>query len=405
MTLRSLLFVGLSLFSLSDARPLDGTATSTQQSSPQIRRLGDQRRSRDTLEGVYARDTEEAQAIDATVYMADDEIEVAAQGAYPRLAQLSDDSILAVTARSDSDFRVISTTRSTDQGATFSPLGEVTRSDTADIDNAFLLPLPSGKILCAFRNHDQNEAGNYTWYRITVAQSDDNGKSWTYLTQAAEHAATDVKNGIWEPFMRIGKNGEIQMTYSGELEDDNQETFRIISTDEGKTWTEPKNLRLHSTDEHFRDGMQSIVPFQLADGTDALIMVFETVKTDHFLIEYVVSYDDGETWGCRGEVYNPPQRNAGSPYITKIGDNLAVIFGTDKDVTEEHSPWNSKADSVIVFSPGLVQNRLSWSSEPLVVSERPSFWPSVLGMENGSIMALYERDVVARGRIISVGEN
>lgn len=152
-------------------------------------------------------------------------------GTYPRLCRLADGAILLGITKFEGPTRVLAVHRSTDNGRTFAPWGEVTRCD-GDCDNMYLLELPPTaagpappKILAAFRNHDVDHHRNrdHTRYRITVCQSHDGGRAWTYCSQAFEKFT--VPNGLWEPFMRIGRQGEIQMTFSQELEHCDQDTM------------------------------------------------------------------------------------------------------------------------------------------------------------------------------------
>ena len=79
-------------------------------------------------------------------------------GTYPRANKLSDGSIIGVyTAFSDGN-NVISAVKSIDNGVSWQVVGEVTRgaSNANDIDNAYVLQLPTGRILCAFRNHSKD---------------------------------------------------------------------------------------------------------------------------------------------------------------------------------------------------------------------------------------------------------
>jgi hypothetical protein len=106
-------------------------------------------------------------------------------GTYPRATRLQDGSILGVHTTFQNGANIIVATRSLDQGVSWNPVGEVTRG-VGDIDNPFAVQLPSGNILCAFRNHTKNEHGQYTWFRITVCGSVDNGASWQYVSTADE---------------------------------------------------------------------------------------------------------------------------------------------------------------------------------------------------------------------------
>lgn len=76
------------------------------------------------------------------------------------------------------------------------------------------------------------------------------GKDWTYLSQAAEKPT--APNGLWEPFMRIGRRGEIQMTFSQELSHIDQDTMFLTSDDRGKTWSQPRPVT--GVGEQLRDG-------------------------------------------------------------------------------------------------------------------------------------------------------
>lgn len=183
-------------------------------------------------------------------------------GTYPRMCRLSDGSILLGFTRFEPNpanpkvqLRVLAVHRSTDNGATFHPHGVVDRC-ARDCDNMFLLEVPTTdgigrpKVLAAFRNHDFAPNGGHSWYRITVCQSFNGGKDWTYLSQAAEKPT--APNGLWEPFMRIGRRGEIQMTFSQELSNIDQDTMFLTSNDQGKTWSQPRAVT--GVGELLRDG-------------------------------------------------------------------------------------------------------------------------------------------------------
>lgn len=71
--------------------------------------------------------------------------------------------------------------QSTNGGGSWQYLGEVFRGELAthDINNAFPLQLPGGRILYAYRNHDRAGADwHYTYFRISVSYSDDGGRTF-----------------------------------------------------------------------------------------------------------------------------------------------------------------------------------------------------------------------------------
>ena len=128
-------------------------------------------------------------------------------------------------------------------GNSWQLIGEVTRgpSNANDIDNPYVLQLPSGRVLCAFRNHSKNPStGAYTYFRITVSYSDDLGKTWKYLSTPASDPGP--VNGNWEPFLRNAQDGSLQLYYSRENSAADQDTLERFSIDGGQTWTNPQTI-------------------------------------------------------------------------------------------------------------------------------------------------------------------
>ncbi|KAI1173807.1 glycoside hydrolase family 93 protein [Nemania sp. FL0916] len=356
-------------------------------------------------------------------------------GTYPRLCRLSDGTLLCVVTQVKQGIHMLKVSKSIDNGNSFTPHGEIARGP-GDIDNGFLLEVPEGGeggnggggvVLAAFRNHARGQDGKPTHFRITVCRSHDGGRTWRFASQAAEQSAQHSQGlGLWEPFMRLvypphqqqqQQNQEqqqpvVQLTYSGELSPRNQETFLVSSHDSGQTWSSPPTcLRCHAHTESLRDGMQGIAStWDTHFQRPALVMVFETTRQHpHFSLEYVVSYDEGQSWGYRGRVYSPhsrpnsPARDAGSPQIAACkGGKMAVVFMTDEDV--EQPKWPRNAAVKAVFADGLVAGRIGWSEHATLVSTAPAHWPGVLCTDEQEVMAVYEVGGRPVGRRIRVGE-
>lgn len=303
------------------------------------------------------------------------------RGTYPRLAKLADGSILSAFTRFEGKTRVLHIARSTDGGYRFDDFSEVSRGD-GDVDNMYLLEIAPMTVLAAFRNHDLGPNGP-THFRITVCRSQDGGKSWRFLSQAAEKRAP---LGIWEPFMRMSHRGEVMLTYSQEFAHNNQCTMLVRSTDGGATWSPPQCLE--GEKDPFRDGMNGIAK-TWDNGREALVMVFETTTFGPFDLEALISYDDGYTWGHRHRVYVPRRgRNAGSPQVAAFGDgSLAVIFMNDED--HHQVQWTKNAAIKVVFGSPPSNGKIQWSS-PQVICPHLSHWPGITAVDDRTLLATYE---------------
>lgn len=324
-------------------------------------------------------------------------------GTYPRLCRLSDQSILCGFTRFEAGQRILSVSRSIDNGSSFVPLGEVARS-SGDCDNMFLLPVPVDStgpgraqiVLAAFRNHDLDYQKKPVHFRITVCQSSDGGRSWTFCSQAAEKSAPF---GLWEPFMRVGRQGQVQLYYSQELAHDDQDTMVVTSYNRGATWSAPRCVT--GMDLKLRDGMTGVAS-SFDNGQEVLVMVFETTRHRTFSIESVISYDDGETWNHRQVVYCPKHgRNAGAPQIEAFADgSLAVVFMSDE---EGHSQdWPGHASIKVVFAGPPAKGRMNWCKDQ-IVHQATCAWPGIMRVDDYSSLVAFEHNGAIHGRVLTWG--
>jgi hypothetical protein len=314
-------------------------------------------------------------------------------GTYVRLARLSDGSILAGFTWRHDNLRVLRISKSVDGGESFFDFAEVTRG-VKDIDNMHILEVAPNTVLAAFRNHDLGPSGfadypnDLQYYRLTVCQSVDGGQTWTFLSQVAEKSPSSPPLGIWEPFMRIGQEGEVQCIFSQEFAPDDQRTMLAKSYDQGRTWSTPRVIE--GGRNRFRDGMTGITE-TIDNGRAALVMVFETTRYGPFNVEGVISYDDGDTWHHRHEIFVPPPgRNAGAPQIASFADgSLACVFMTDDQA--ERVDWVRNAAIRAVFADPPQNGKIHWG-RPTLVSPASSFWPGILSLDHRRVLVTYEHE-------------
>ncbi|KAJ6485786.1 neuraminidase [Mycena sanguinolenta] len=312
-----------------------------------------------------------APTIDPTVYLVD-----GGAGTYPRLASLADGSVLGTVTTFSGAVKTLTVTRSTDGARTFTAWGTIATS-TGDLDNAFLKQLANGDIVATFRNHDMS-GSTYTFYRITSCISHDNGKTWTFLSQVDQRAATATNNGLWEPWQRIAKSGALQVYYSSENSAADQDILMRSSTDNGLTWSAAitESLCITGATTTGRDGMPSCADFT-ASGVARVICIFETTEgtAPRFTVKSVVSTNDGASFGERTQVYVPTGTvtNAGAPFIVQTsGGTLVAAFQTDEDTAKQI--WPDGASFKILTS--LSTDPQAWGQKTTVLPVQ-SLWGSL----------------------------
>ncbi|KAL9107678.1 MAG: hypothetical protein Q9227_007485 [Pyrenula ochraceoflavens] len=297
-------------------------------------------------------------------------------GTYPRANKLNDGSLIGTFTSFESGQTVITIVRSTNSGGSWTKIGEASRADTAthDTDNPYILQLPSGRVLVAFRNHDRTAAGVYTFFRITICASSDNGATWSFLSTPASDPGP--VNGNWEPFLRIATDGSLQLYYSRENSGADQDNLMRTSTDGGASWTSATTVSGSGTN-NARDGMVGVAS---TNGGASLLAVFETeTNGGQFTIGAVSSNDDGRSWGNRRTIFTPSagNANANAPQVVNVGGTMVVSVQTDED-----SP-GSVAAKVITSGDG----GGSWGDK-VTFSGSVSHWPGLVDLDSGSLLGL-----------------
>ena len=295
-------------------------------------------------------------------------------GTYPRANFLRDGSIVGAYTAFGSGDNIITLAHSTDGGASWTQIGVADQGPTAttDKDNPYPIQLPSGRVLVAFRNHDRQD-GTYTFFRITICASDDNGQTWEYLSTPTQDPGS--VNGNWEPFMRIAGDGTLQLYYSRENSVVDQDSLMRTSNDGGATWSSATVISGAEL-SNARDGMLGVTS---VSGSN-LVAVFETeTGGGTFHVSSVTSSDDGKTWGNRQVVYAPSNAgtNAQAPQVINVGGTLVASFMSDED-----SPGNPAAKVVTSGDGGA-----TWGNK-LTFSDAVSHWPGLLTLDGSSFLGM-----------------
>lgn len=299
-------------------------------------------------------------------------------GTYPRANVLQDGSVLGAVASTVGENKILQLVTSQDNGQSWSAKGSAATREaaTSDLDNPFPHQLPNGTILLAYRNHDKVD-DDFTYYRITISYSLDNGATWKYLSTPTKEPAGP--NGVWEPFLRNAQDGTLQLYYSKLNGSDDQNSILRTSKDGGATWSDEQIISgVHTT---ARDGMLGVAAFPDPKGEE-LIAVFESLPVDGtFSVHAISSSDDGKTWGDRRLVYSATgeRNNAGSPQIINVGGTLCVSLMTDED-TQLHE-WTKGAGTKMLISSDGVK-----FEEKIEVFEPEALWPGMVALNDSALL-------------------
>ncbi|KAI9147534.1 hypothetical protein HJFPF1_12560 [Paramyrothecium foliicola] len=290
----------------------------------------------------------------------------------------------AYTESTDDGEDILRLVETSDGAESWQQVGEAFRGDrkSHDINNAFPLQLESGRILYAYRNHERDPAdGHYTFFRVSISYSDDGGSSFKYLSTVEERVPRPIgASGLWEPFLRVAKDGTVQCYYSSENNNGDQDGFMKFSSDEGATWSEW--VSVSGGDRVSRDGMIGVAPI---DNDGNLIAVFEETELGRFAVSYVLSHDDGYSWGERGRLYTPRDGGiAGAPQIYNVWGTLVAAFLTNEDVAGD--PGYEYAEMKVITSN---DGARTWSEATVVGSG--AGWPGLFNIDSEHFLALYHK--------------
>ena len=182
---------------------------------------------------------------------------------------------------------------------------------------------------------------------------------------------------MWEPFLRLTKDGHVQIYYSRENSATDQDIWLRTSPDGGATWG-PPSVAIGGDRDDRRDGMPGIAS---PDGGATLLCVFESLKGAAFKVQQATSRDDGATWESRDDVYVPrePGRSAQSPQVANTGGVLVVSFMTNEDTGTQDA-----AVKIVSSNDG----GETWGNK-MMVADAPQFWPGLVAGTFRNLLCLY----------------
>jgi hypothetical protein len=231
---------------------------------------------------------------------------------------------------------------SRDLGRSWEPLGVVARDADrqTDLGDGNAVELADGRWLAVFRRN-QHHGGYPKRYRLEVAQSPDQGRTWSFHSVVGSHEVTEEgpSRGLWAPLLFVSPGGELQCYY----DDENLPFERgfpghqwvVMRRWRNGRWTAPIVVAREPAGLS-RDGMPAVVAVD-----DRLLCVFEGVLAEPphpSVIRACESKDGGLTWSRPRLLFQakPLGFQAVAPTAVARGGKVLVVFCTNQG--RESSP-------------------------------------------------------------------
>ncbi|MDB5130587.1 MAG: repeat-like protein [Mucilaginibacter sp.] len=203
---------------------------------------------------------------------------------------------------------------------------------------------------------------NDSWNNVAIRRSTDNGSTWGEA-QIILNSNTPGYYGFSDPDILVMNNGGLILAYvgRGNPDDNAHDNVQIrISKDNGLTWGNPKII---ATGRSWEPGM-----VQLADGDIEMFYSSEAKwwpgASPQQDILMTHSTDNGDTWTAPKEVAYAPGDRDGMPTPLLLANNEGIVFPIES-VNNSKSPWVlwSSTDARWNYnSIGTTQNGRRWLS-------------------------------------------
>lgn len=175
-----------------------------------------------------------------------------------------------------------------------------------------------------------------SWNNVALRRSDDNGNTWS---DAQIIMADNVPGyyGFSDPELLVMQNGWLMLAFvgRGNPDDNAHDNVQIrISKDNGSTWGDPKII---ATGRSWEPGM-----VQLADGDIEMFYSSEANwwPSSNPLqdIQFIHSTDNGSTWSSPKEVAFASGNRDGMPTPVVLNNNKGIVFPIES-VNDSRSPY------------------------------------------------------------------
>lgn len=271
--------------------------------------------------------------------------------------------------------------KSTDNGATWSDAQILMASNVPGyygFSDPDILVLQNGWLMLAYvgrGNPDDNAHDN-----VQIRISKDNGTSWSDPKIIALGRS-------WEPGMVQLADGDIEMFYSSEAgwwpsSNPQQDILFIHSTDNGTTWTSPKEVAFATG---YRDGMPT--PLLLKDNKG---IVFPIESVNNTKSPWVLWSSTDARWNYSGNGSTQNNRRwlatsdnvfGGAPYMVQLSTGETLLSFQDGGGRNIGADW--KKSTMLVYRGNTVANGFHRINDP---------WPNLPVTEGAYYSSMFLKD-------------
>ena len=199
-----------------------------------------------------------------------------------------------------------------------------------------IVETPSGLLTAFFAGADEGEPDVGIWV------SHRNEGAWSWPEEVADGVQNDtLRYPCWNPVLFLPDNGPLMLFYKVGPSPEEWWGMLMTSTDDGKTWSEPRKLGKNQKVGHLLGPVKN-KPIQLADGTILCPSSAEYTQDGerYWRVHFESTRDGGQTWQVVGPINDGEEFDAIQPSILTYPDGrMQALSRTRQDVISQS--WSS----------------------------------------------------------------